>query len=98
VREEKAGSGAVDDGWTLFMTSTTAPRGGLPDMHPHQLQHAFVTSWRAGGNENEVMLVVERIRTMIDRDTKPESTDAGVLGGLERLWDRSEEVVGVLQA
>jgi hypothetical protein len=42
----------------------------LPDMHPHQLQHAFVTSWRAGGNENEVMLVVERIRTMIDRDTK----------------------------
>jgi hypothetical protein len=27
-------------------------------MHPHQLRHAFATSWLAeGGNENELMLV-----------------------------------------
>jgi site-specific recombinase XerD len=27
-------------------------------MHPHQLRHAFATSWLAeGGNENESMLV-----------------------------------------
>ena len=31
---------------------------GLPAMHPHQLRHAFATSWLAeGGNENELMLV-----------------------------------------
>jgi integrase len=41
-------------------------------MHPHQLRHAFTTSWLAeGGNENELMLVAGwRSRMMIDRYTK----------------------------
>jgi integrase len=41
-------------------------------MHPHQLRHAFATSWLAeGGNENELMLVAGwKSRTMIDRNTK----------------------------
>jgi site-specific recombinase XerD len=45
---------------------------GLPAMHPHQLRHAFATSWLAeGGNENELMLVAGwKSRTMIDRYTK----------------------------
>jgi site-specific recombinase XerD len=31
---------------------------GLLAMHPHQLRHAFATSWLAeGGNKNELMLV-----------------------------------------
>jgi integrase len=35
-----------------------ARAAGLPAMHPHQLRHAFATSWLAeGGNENELMLV-----------------------------------------
>jgi integrase len=35
-----------------------ARAAGLPPMHPHQLRHAFATSWLAeGGNENELMLV-----------------------------------------
>jgi len=34
-----------------------ARAAGLPAMHPHQLRHAFATSWLAeGGNENELML------------------------------------------
>jgi integrase len=39
---------------------------------PHQLRHAFATSWLAeGGNENELMLVAGwKSRTMIDRYTK----------------------------
>jgi integrase len=45
---------------------------GLPAMHPHQLRHAFATSWLAeGGNENELMLVAGwKSRMMIDRYTK----------------------------
>jgi integrase len=41
-------------------------------MHPHQLRHAFATSWLAeGGNENELMLVAGwKSRTMIDRYTR----------------------------
>jgi integrase len=41
-------------------------------MHPHQLRHAFATSWLAeGGNENELMLVAGwKSRIMIDRYTK----------------------------
>jgi integrase len=44
----------------------------LPAMHPHQLRHAFATSWLAeGGNENELMLVAGwKSRIMIDRYTK----------------------------
>jgi site-specific recombinase XerD len=35
-----------------------ARAAGLPAIHPHQLRHAFATSWLAeGGNENELMLV-----------------------------------------
>ena len=43
-----------------------------PAMHPHQLRHAFATSWLAeGGNENELMLVAGwKSRTMIDRYTR----------------------------
>ena len=49
-----------------------ARAAGLPAMHPHQLRHAFATSWLAeGGNENELMLVAGwKSRTMIDRYTK----------------------------
>ena len=45
---------------------------GLPEMHPHQLRHAFATTRLAeGGNENELMLVAGwKSRTMIDRYTK----------------------------
>jgi site-specific recombinase XerD len=45
---------------------------GLLAMHPHQLRHAFATSWLAeGGNENELMLVAGwKSRIMIDRYTK----------------------------
>ena len=44
----------------------------LPAMHPHQLRHAFATSWLAeGGNENELMLMAGwKSRIMIDRYTK----------------------------
>jgi len=50
-----------------------ARAAGLPAMHPHQLRHAFATSWLAEGcNENELMLVAGwKSRTMIDRYTKP---------------------------
>jgi site-specific recombinase XerD len=50
-----------------------ARAAGLPEMHPHQLRHAFATSWLAeGGNENELMLVAGwKSRTMIDRYTGP---------------------------
>jgi site-specific recombinase XerD len=49
-----------------------ARAAGLPPMHPHQLRHAFATSWLAeGGNENELMLVAGwKSRIMIDRYTK----------------------------
>jgi site-specific recombinase XerD len=49
-----------------------ARAAGLPAMPPHQLRHAFATSWLAeGGNENELMLVAGwKSRTMIDRYTK----------------------------
>jgi integrase/recombinase XerC len=49
-----------------------ARAAGLPAMHPHQLRHAFATSWLAeGGNENELVLVAGwKSRTMIDRYTK----------------------------
>jgi site-specific recombinase XerD len=49
-----------------------ARAAGLPAMHPHQLRHAFETSWLAeGGNENELMLVAGwKSRIMIDRYTK----------------------------
>jgi integrase len=49
-----------------------ARAAGLPAMHPHQLRHAFATSWLAeGGNENEWMLVAGwKSRTMIDRYTR----------------------------
>jgi site-specific recombinase XerD len=49
-----------------------ARAAGLPAIHPHQLRHAFATSWLAeGGNENELMLVAGwKSRTMIDRYTK----------------------------
>jgi site-specific recombinase XerD len=49
-----------------------ARAAGLPQMHPHQLRHAFATSWLAeGGNENELMLVAGwKSRTMIDRYTR----------------------------
>jgi integrase/recombinase XerC len=49
-----------------------ARAAGLPAMHPHQLRHAFATTWLAeGGNENELMLVAGwKSRTMIDRYTK----------------------------
>ena len=49
-----------------------ARAAGLPAMHPHQLRHAFATSWLAeGGNENELMLVAGwKSRTMVDRYTK----------------------------
>jgi site-specific recombinase XerD len=49
-----------------------ARAAGLPAMHPHQLRHAFATSWLAeGGNENELMLVAGwKSRTMIDRYTR----------------------------
>jgi site-specific recombinase XerD len=49
-----------------------ARAAGLSAMHPHQLRHAFATSWLAeGGNENELMLVAGwKSRTMIDRYTK----------------------------
>jgi site-specific recombinase XerD len=49
-----------------------ARAAGLPAMRPHQLRHAFATSWLAeGGNENELMLVAGwKSRAMIDRYTK----------------------------
>src|ERR671910_3684973 len=49
-----------------------ARAAGLPAMHPHQLRHAFASSWLAeGGNENELMLVAGwKSRIMIDRYTK----------------------------
>jgi site-specific recombinase XerD len=49
-----------------------ARAAGLSGIHPHQLRHAFATSWLAeGGNENELMLVAGwKSRTMIDRYTK----------------------------
>jgi site-specific recombinase XerD len=49
-----------------------ARAAGLSAIHPHQLRHAFATSWLAeGGNENELMLVAGwKSRTMIDRYTK----------------------------
>lgn len=50
-----------------------ARAAGLPAMRPHQLRHAFATSWLAeGGNENELMLVAGwKSRIMIDRYTSP---------------------------
>ena len=49
-----------------------ARAAGMPAIHPHQLRHAFATSWLAeGGNENELMLVAGwKSRTMIDRYTR----------------------------
>ena len=49
-----------------------ARAAGLPPMHPHQLRHAFATSWLAeGGNENELMLVDGwKSRIRIDRYTR----------------------------
>jgi hypothetical protein len=49
-----------------------ARAAGLPAVHPHQLRHAFATTWLAeGGNENELMLVAGwKSRMMIDRYTK----------------------------
>ena len=54
------------------MVHDRARVAGLPAMHPHQLRHAFATSWLAeGGSENELMLVAGwKSRTMIDRYTK----------------------------
>ena len=56
-----------------------ARAAGLPAMHPHQLRHAFATSWLAeGGNENELMLVAGwKSRTMIDRYTKATAVERG---------------------
>jgi site-specific recombinase XerD len=50
-----------------------ARAAGLSAMHPHQLRHAFATSWLAeGGNENELMLVAGwKSRTMIDAIRRP---------------------------
>ena len=64
--------------WTMTPSGTyqivhdRARAAGLPAMHPHQLRHAFATSWLAeGGNENELMLLAGwKSRTMIDRYTK----------------------------
>jgi site-specific recombinase XerD len=56
----------------LQVVDDRARTAGLPAMHPHQLRHAFATSWLAeGGNQNELMLVAGwKSRTMIDRYTK----------------------------
>ena len=50
-------------------------------MHPHQLRHAFATSWLAeGGNENELMLVAGwKSRTMIDRYTKATAVERSIM-------------------
>jgi hypothetical protein len=60
VREEKAASGAVDDGWTLFMTFTTRPGAAC-----RTCTRTSMPSSQAGApkavNENELMLVVEPI-------------------------------------
>jgi integrase len=42
---------------------------GIPPLHPHQLRHAFASSWLAeDGNENELMLVAGwKSHTMVDR-------------------------------
>jgi site-specific recombinase XerD len=55
-----------------------ARAAGLPAIHPHQLRHAFATSWLAeGGNENELMLVAGwKSRTMIDAIPKPPPSSA----------------------
>ena len=60
------------DGTDFGVFVSRARAAGLPAMHPHQLRHAFATSWLAeGGNENELMLVAGwKSRTMIDRYTK----------------------------
>jgi site-specific recombinase XerD len=54
-----------------------AREAGLPDMHPHQLRHAFASSWLAeGGNENELMLVAGwKSRIMIDRYTRATASE-----------------------
>jgi integrase len=59
-----------------------ARAAGLPATHPHQLRHAFATSWLAeGGNENEPMLVAGwKSRTMIDRYTKATAVERARAG------------------
>jgi integrase len=54
-----------------------ARAAGLPDMHPHQLRHAFASSWLAeGGTENELMLVAGwKSRIMIDRYTRATASE-----------------------
>jgi hypothetical protein len=54
---------------------------GLPAIHPHQLRHAFATSWLAeGGNKNELMLVAGwKSRIMIDRYTKATAVERAML-------------------
>jgi integrase len=49
-----------------------AHAAGIPPLHPHQLRHAFASSWLAeGGNENELMLVAGwKSRIMVDRYTR----------------------------
>jgi hypothetical protein len=66
---------------------------GLPEMHPHQLRHAFATTRLAeGGNENELMLVARwKSRTMIDHHTKATAVEHARasharLSSADRIW------------
>jgi site-specific recombinase XerD len=73
-----------------------ARAAGLPAMHPHQLRHAFATSWLAeGGKENELMLVAGwKSRIMIDRYTKATAAERARaaharLSPADRLYGRA---------
>ena len=57
-------------------------------MHPHQLRHAFATSWLAeDGNENELMLVAGwKSRTMIDRYTKAKAVECPTAREVAEGW------------
>ena len=54
-----------------------ARAAGLPAMHPHQLRHAFATSWLAeGGKENELMPVAGwKSQMMIHRSPTATTTE-----------------------
>jgi site-specific recombinase XerD len=69
--------GAMTPSGIYQVVHDRARAAGLPDMHPHQLRHAFASSWLAeGGNENELMLVAGwKTRMMIDRYTRATASE-----------------------
>jgi site-specific recombinase XerD len=69
--------GAMTPSGIYQVVHDRAQEAGIPHLHPHQLRHAFASSWLAeGGNENELMLVADwKTLMMIDRYTKATASE-----------------------